>query len=152
MDGTEARSLTRLGGSPPAIGSPTAASATNGSYPASNGVDGNEGTFWHSSTATGPHLWRCDLGGLIPLEAVTVVRRTGADYRNRINGMTVSVHQTADASDAAVFSAVIGIYGVRQTFPLPPGTLVRSIKVEGSTSSGWANMAEVYAYGELPMV
>ena len=112
-----------------------------------NEVTGGEG--WHSLNPTTDPWWKTDLGAVIPLDSLKIQGRSG--FINRINGCSVAVYQSSDATGEAVYSNVVNILaGENQTFGLPAGTYGRSIKVSysGVHPQGTVNLSEVFAYSE----
>jgi hypothetical protein len=112
-----------------------------------NEVAGNEG--WHSIGGTTNPWWRVDLGAVVPIDSLVVQGRAG--FIGRINGCSLTVHESADATGAPIYSNVVQIRsGQNQTFALPAGTYGRSVRVSypGVHPQLTVNLSEVYAYSE----
>ena len=128
----------------------TATNQYSGSWTAAHAVNeatGNEG--WHSVNDTVDPWWQTDLGALIPIDSVRIQGRSG--FVNRINGCSVAVYETSDATGDAVYSNVVHIRsGEHQVYDMPAGTVGRSVRVSysGVHPQRSVNLSEVFVYSE----
>jgi hypothetical protein len=133
-----------------AAGSAASASSNYGvSWTADNAVDENVNSVWHSSSINGPHWWQADMGRTCGIDTIKVLAR--ADLPGRVSGMAVTGHTNDLASGTPVYSNNIDITGgLSHVFALPTRTDLRSVRIAGTPTDGWANIAEVYAFGGAP--
>jgi hypothetical protein len=128
----------------------TATNQYSGSWTAAhavNEVTGGEG--WHSLNGTVDPWWQTDLGAMIPIDSLLIQARSG--FISRINGCSVAVYPSADATGVAVYSNVVTIRsGENLVFDMPAGTVGRSVKVSyaGIHPQGSVNLSEVFVYSE----
>lgn len=127
----------------------TASSVYGGSWAAPNAVDRNINSVWHSSSSNGPHGWQTDLGNTYGIDTIKILARAGMP--GRVSGMALTVHTNAIATGTPVFSNTVSIAGgLSHVLTMPADTDARSVRVSGTPTDGWANIAEVYVFGGAP--
>ena len=119
----------------------TASSTENGSYPASNAVDGNTGTRW-SSAFSDPQWLRVDLGGTASV--TQVVLQWEAAYAK-----SFQIQTSADGTNwTTIYSTTTGTGGTQTLNVTGSGRYVRMYGTVRATQYGYS-LWEFQVYGSL---
>ena len=124
------------------------------SYPASNAVDGDTGTFSHTDSSTPNNYWIADLGAAGPVARVELVNRSYASTASRMDNLVIRVLDEGMNSVASDVTSNPGS-GATYTFNTPPNTTGRYVKVglENGETNGRGDyvvqLAEVRIYSEV---
>ena len=109
-----------------------------GGYPASNGLDGNAGSFTHTANTPNSY-WQITYSQNIPIQRIEVVNRAGC-CPERLAGLVLRVLDDSNNTVATTTLHNPGDGGT-VTFTPPAGTRGRSVKIglEGGATNGGGN-------------
>src|SRR6478735_11244712 len=134
-----------------AAGRSTTASSTNAPYSSGNLTDGNQGTYWESSSNAFPQWVQVDLGAAATVTDLALKLPTGWGARNQ----TITVQGSADgttfttlkAQASYAFNASTNTVNVDVT-----DSSVRYVRLQFAANSGWpaAQLSELEVLGSTP--
>jgi len=138
----------------PSAGWTATASDQSGSYPASNAIDGNMATIWHSKYAPSPlplpHSITIDMHATNQVSGLTYLPRQDASANGRIGRYSISVSSNGTNWSAPV---VTGTWADDKTlktvmFGSGPGRYVRlTALTEAGNRGPWSSAAEIGLLG-----
>ncbi|MEV0646357.1 discoidin domain-containing protein [Phytomonospora sp. NPDC050363] len=112
---------------------PTQASTTNGGYPASNAVDGDQGSYWESANGSFPQWLQVDLGAAVSINRV--VLKLPGHWGSRVQNIAVSA-----GTDGSAFTPIVGTtactFNPEVTITFPP-TAQRHVRLTITSNTGW---------------
>ncbi|WP_329113160.1 discoidin domain-containing protein [Streptomyces sp. NBC_01465] len=146
--GLPALSAEAAGGPNLAVGKPTRASDSNASYAAGNITDGNQATYWESSSTTFPQWVETDLGSTARVDQVVLKLPAGWESRNE----TLAVQGSADGTSYNTLSTAASYTfgpGNGNTVTVNfPAAQTRYVRINITANSGWpkAQLSELAVY------
>ncbi|MDM7830038.1 CARDB domain-containing protein [Cellulomonas edaphi] len=135
-----------------AAGKATTSSSTNAPYASGNVTDGNQGTYWESSSNAFPQWVQVDLGAAATVTDLALKLPSGWGARNQ----TIAVQGSADGSSFTTLKA-------QASYAFAPSantvsvdvtdSSVRYVRVQFTANSGWpaAQLSELEVLGTAPM-